>query len=174
LTFRRLQSLTGWIYNLTTYTMDCVLRKMITISELAELLSVTDRTVYQWANNGEIPAYKVGNSWRFVEEEVAEWLKKKRNIPDASVQSADAPPARAPEQKDWNVKVRECAERVNAFLHSQDEKVWVIDNIAIALNEDIILVKAAAKDLVRTEKCEIGEQFIAGKIRDTLKLKKGR
>jgi len=54
---------------------------MITISQLAEILGVTDRTVYQWANNGEIPAYKVGNSWRFIEEEVAEWLKRKRNMP---------------------------------------------------------------------------------------------
>jgi len=147
---------------------------MMTISEVAELLSVTDRTVYQWANSGEIPAYKVGNSWRFVEEEVAEWLKQKRNIPDAPVQPAKAATGRAPEPADWNMRVRKCAKRVNDFLLSQDEKVWVVENIAVALNEDIILVKAAAKELATTDKCETGEQFIGGRTRDTLKLKKGR
>jgi len=147
---------------------------MKTISEVAELLSVTDRTVYQWANSGEIPAYKVGNSWRFVEEEVAEWLKRKRNTQNAPVQSADALGSCSSDTEDWNVKVRKCAKRVYNFLLSQDEKVWVIENIAPKLNEDMILVKAAAKELATTDKCETGELFINGKTRDTLKLKKGR
>jgi len=63
----------------------------MTIGEVAELLRVTERTVYEWANEGKIPARKVGTSWRFVEEEINEWLENKRNISYTQFQPTSAP-----------------------------------------------------------------------------------
>jgi len=70
--------------------MDCVIRKMLTISEVAELLRVTERTVYEWANEGKIPASKIGNSWRFWEAEVVKWVDEKRNTRGSQAQPVNA------------------------------------------------------------------------------------
>lgn len=48
--------------------------EILTIKEVAEYLKVTDRTIYRLANKGEIPAFKVGNTWRFERARIAEWM----------------------------------------------------------------------------------------------------
>ena len=39
--------------------------EILTIEEVAKYLRVSDRTVYDWAQKGEIPAGKIGTVWRF-------------------------------------------------------------------------------------------------------------
>ena len=43
---------------------------ILTIEEVAKYLRVSDRTVYDWAQKGEIPAGKIGTVWRFKKSEV--------------------------------------------------------------------------------------------------------
>jgi len=50
--------------------------EVLTIRQLAELLQLSERTVYRLANDGEIPGLKVGGSWRFPRSQVAEWMEK--------------------------------------------------------------------------------------------------
>ncbi|MDR0513057.1 MAG: helix-turn-helix domain-containing protein, partial [Treponema sp.] len=38
---------------------------ILTIDEVAKYLRVSERTVYDWAQKGEIPAGKIGTVWRF-------------------------------------------------------------------------------------------------------------
>ena len=47
---------------------------ILTIEELANYLRVSDRTVYDWAQKGEIPAGKIGTVWRFKKSEVENWV----------------------------------------------------------------------------------------------------
>ena len=49
-------------------------QEIMTIEEVAKLLRVSDRTVYDWAHKGEIPCGKLGTVWRFKREEVERWL----------------------------------------------------------------------------------------------------
>jgi len=49
-------------------------QEIMTIEEVAKLLRVSDRTVYDWANKGEIPCGKLGTVWRFKREEIGRWL----------------------------------------------------------------------------------------------------
>ena len=47
---------------------------ILTIEEVAKYLRVSDRTVYDWAQKGEIPAGKIGTVWRFKKTEVENWV----------------------------------------------------------------------------------------------------
>ena len=47
---------------------------ILTIEEVAKYLRVSDRTVYDWAQKGEIPAGKIGTVWRFKKQEVENWV----------------------------------------------------------------------------------------------------
>ena len=40
-------------------------KEILTPEEVAEYLRVSERTVYNWAQKGELPAGKIGTSWRF-------------------------------------------------------------------------------------------------------------
>lgn len=47
---------------------------ILTIEEVAEYLRVSERTVYDWAQKGEIPCGKLGTAWRFKRSEIEKWI----------------------------------------------------------------------------------------------------
>jgi PTS system nitrogen regulatory IIA component len=47
---------------------------ILTIDEVAGYLRVSERTVYDWAQKGEIPAGKIGAVWRFKKSEIESWV----------------------------------------------------------------------------------------------------
>jgi nitrogen PTS system EIIA component len=51
--------------------------EILTIEEVAKYLRVSDRTVYDWAQKGEIPAGKIGTVWRFKKSEIENWVNQK-------------------------------------------------------------------------------------------------
>ena len=59
---------------------------ILTIEEVAKYLRVSDRTVYDWAQKGEIPAGKIGTVWRFKKTEVENWVNARLSS-DSSKQS---------------------------------------------------------------------------------------
>lgn len=50
---------------------------ILTIEEVAKYLRVSDRTVYDWAQKGEISAGKIGTVWRFKKSEVENWVNER-------------------------------------------------------------------------------------------------
>ncbi|MBO4403759.1 MAG: PTS sugar transporter subunit IIA [Treponema sp.] len=48
--------------------------EILTIEEVAGYLRVSDRTVYEWAQKGEIPCGKIGTAWRFKKSEIKNWV----------------------------------------------------------------------------------------------------
>lgn len=46
--------------------------------EAAELLNVSDKTVYRWIKEGRLPAYKVNDCLRFNKAELLEWATSQR------------------------------------------------------------------------------------------------
>ena len=48
---------------------------IMTVAEVAEYLRLGEATVYRLAQEGEIPAAKVGRSWRFKKELIDEWFR---------------------------------------------------------------------------------------------------
>jgi PTS system nitrogen regulatory IIA component len=50
---------------------------ILTLAEVAKYLKVSERTVYEWAQKGEIPAGKIGTVWRFKKSELEEWVDER-------------------------------------------------------------------------------------------------
>jgi excisionase family DNA binding protein len=50
---------------------------VMTITELSGYLRVSKSTLYKLAQEGRLPAQKVGRHWRFHREAVDEWLKRR-------------------------------------------------------------------------------------------------
>lgn len=52
-------------------------KDILTVKDVAEHLQVSERTVSDWAQKGEIPCGKLGNSWRFKRIEIERWVDRK-------------------------------------------------------------------------------------------------
>ena len=50
---------------------------ILTIEEVAKYLRVSERTVYDWAQKGEIPSGKIGTIWRFKKSEIERWVNER-------------------------------------------------------------------------------------------------
>ena len=50
---------------------------ILTIEEVAQYLRVSERTVYEWAQKGEMPAGKIGTVWRFKKSEIMRWVNER-------------------------------------------------------------------------------------------------
>lgn len=67
--------------------------EILTLDEVAAYLRAGKRTVYRLAQQGEIPAFKLGGTWRFRRSELDSWIAesingKKPEAKSASVKSA--------------------------------------------------------------------------------------
>jgi len=54
--------------------------KLLTLEQVAEYLNVDKFTVYRLLAEKELPAFKVGNQWRFKRKLIENWLKKNANV----------------------------------------------------------------------------------------------
>ncbi len=54
---------------------------IMTIKEVSDYLKVTERTIYRLAAGKQIPAFKVGGSWRFSRSEIDLWIKSQSSMP---------------------------------------------------------------------------------------------
>jgi PTS system nitrogen regulatory IIA component len=50
---------------------------ILTIEEVAKYLRVSERTVYDWAQKGEIPSGKIGTVWRFKKNDIERWVNER-------------------------------------------------------------------------------------------------
>jgi len=62
------------------------MHEIMTIEEVAAYLRVSERTVYDWAQKGDLPGGKLGTTWRFKRDDVENWVnarlsKSKSNVP---------------------------------------------------------------------------------------------
>jgi excisionase family DNA binding protein len=52
---------------------------LLTTEQVAQYLRIDKFTVYRLVTQGKIPAFKVGNQWRFKRRMVEAWLKTNLN-----------------------------------------------------------------------------------------------
>ena len=49
---------------------------VLTVEEVSELLRVPKSTVYKLAQEGKLPAIKVGKHWRFKKDALERWMEE--------------------------------------------------------------------------------------------------
>ena len=69
--------------------------------QAARYLGVKERTIYLWAQQEKLPAFKVGSVWRFRRSELDRWLESTRSGPPVN----DIEPL-TPYVKPWKSKWR--------------------------------------------------------------------
>ena len=51
---------------------------LMTAKELAQFLKLSESTIYKLASNGDIPGFKIGDSWRFDLEEIQKLIRQSK------------------------------------------------------------------------------------------------
>ncbi len=54
--------------------------QLLTLQQVAAYLNVDKFTVYRLLADKDLPAFKVGNQWRFKKKLIENWLKKNSNV----------------------------------------------------------------------------------------------
>jgi len=52
------------------------MEEYMTVPQVAELLQLSEKTVYRLAQKGELPGFKAGGSWRFRRRDIDAWAAK--------------------------------------------------------------------------------------------------
>lgn len=65
--------------------MNSAANELMTVGEVATYLHLSPATVYRLAQTGELPAFKIGRTWRFRQALIDTWLEQRR--------TASQPPA---------------------------------------------------------------------------------
>ena len=52
-------------------------REVMNIHQAADYLGISEDTLYRYASDGFIPAFKLGNRWKFKRSRIDEWMDKK-------------------------------------------------------------------------------------------------
>jgi excisionase family DNA binding protein len=53
--------------------------QLLSVAQVAEYLNVDKFTIYRLVTDGQIPAFKVGNQWRFKKKLIEQWLTDNSN-----------------------------------------------------------------------------------------------
>ena len=52
-------------------------REVMTLREASQYLGISPDTLYKYLNENTIPAFKLGNRWRFKKDLLDRWIEKK-------------------------------------------------------------------------------------------------
>ena len=56
------------------------LREVMDIRQAAEYLGISGDTLYRYASEGFVPAFKLGNRWRFRKSLLDSWMDEKSGV----------------------------------------------------------------------------------------------
>jgi excisionase family DNA binding protein len=71
-------------------------KRILTVSELADHLSVHRITIYRLLKTGSIPGFKIGRVWRFELDQIANWMTTGMVPMEISAAAGTSPTAKTP------------------------------------------------------------------------------
>jgi excisionase family DNA binding protein len=69
------------------------LREVMDIRQAAEYLGISGDTLYRYASEGFVPAFKLGNRWRFRKSLLDGWMDEKSGVGAGNVDPEKKKPA---------------------------------------------------------------------------------
>lgn len=106
------------------------MHEIMTIEEVAEYLRVSERTVYDWAQKGDLPGGKLGTTWRFKRSDVENWVNSRISTQSTSkkkgvTSSATLTPERVMiiDESDKDTVLRNLVDLLaeSPFVHNREE-----------------------------------------------------
>ena len=67
-----------------TGSVQTVLREVMDIRQASEYLGISGDTLYRYASEGFVPAFKLGNRWRFRKSLLDAWMDEKSGVKPAA------------------------------------------------------------------------------------------
>ena len=109
---------------------------LMSLAEVSRYLGMSERTIYGWAQEGKIPAFKLGSAWRFRRSEVDEWLEGRRSgggskVPITPDVDMDPTPWRVREmdEEEREALVRECRNAVEDMMTDPGRTAFPVDGL---------------------------------------------
>ena len=137
--------------------------QLMSLPEVATYLGMAERTIYVWAQQGKIPAFKLGTSWRFRRSEIDAWLETQRSGPDVStgrrplvdpVESAMTRSMREKTERDAVEKqITDCVDEIQQVLRVEDKSVWTLEQFLDRFGDGI--VQSAVDRLVKDKQIRV-------------------
>ena len=62
-----------------------MLREVMDIRQASEYLGISGDTLYRYASEGFVPAFKLGNRWRFKRSLLDAWMVEKSGVRDSGI-----------------------------------------------------------------------------------------
>ena len=71
------------------------IREVMDIRQASDYLGISPDTLYKYAAEGFIPAFKLGNRWRFKRSRLDEWMDQQSDVHAAESESVEKKPVRS-------------------------------------------------------------------------------
>jgi len=68
-------------------------REVMDIRQASDYLGISPDTLYKYASEGFVPAFKLGNRWRFKRSRLDEWMDRQSDMRAADVDRAKRSPS---------------------------------------------------------------------------------
>ena len=62
---------------------ETAVREVMDIRQAAGYLAISSDTLYRYASEGFVPAFKLGNRWRFKKSLLDSWMDRQSGVPPA-------------------------------------------------------------------------------------------
>ena len=83
------------------------LREVMDIRQAADYLGISADTLYKYASEGFVPAFKLGNRWRFKRSRLNDWMDQQSSGGMMAPQAVETKPARAKAKPVQSVRVKQ-------------------------------------------------------------------
>jgi excisionase family DNA binding protein len=70
-------------------------REVMDIRQASDYLGISPDTLYKYASEGFVPAFKLGNRWRFKRSRLDEWMDRQSDLQAAEIDPNEKKPVRS-------------------------------------------------------------------------------
>jgi len=140
--------------------------ELLSLPQLAKYLGMAERTLYVWVQQGKIPAFKIGVTWRFRRADIDAWLETQRAGPLIVVGRTPLTDPVEPPSTKWRLRqeaeqanqamIAACRASIETTLRTVDREVFVIDQFVDEFGQD--LVDTVVEQLRKERKVTVTEE----------------